>query len=59
MHARQLVESEAMLQDAQLRELAVERPTAPLCFEREPRGCRRSLLVQAIMPGATVTRLFT
>jgi uncharacterized protein (DUF488 family) len=58
VYAGQLAEPEAMLQAAQLRELASERPTALLCFERAPEGCHRSLLIDAAMPGATVTHLF-
>ncbi len=59
VYAGQLQEPEAMLQGAQLREMARERATALLCFEREPQGCHRLLLVDAIMPDATVTHLFT
>lgn len=58
VYAGQLALPEAMLQGAQLRAWAAERPTALLCFEREPQGCHRSLLVQAIMPDAAVTDLF-
>jgi hypothetical protein len=42
---------------AQLRSLAVERPTALLCFERDPAGSHRSLLVRAALPEAEVTHL--
>lgn len=58
VYAGQLAEPAAMLQGAQLRELAEARPTALLCFEREPHGCHRSLLVDAVMPEASVTHLF-
>lgn len=58
VYAGQLELPEAIAQGAQLRALAVERPTALLCFEREPVGCHRSLLIKAIMPEATVTHLF-
>jgi hypothetical protein len=47
-----------MAQAAQLIDIAGEEPTALLCFEREPEGCHRSLLIHAIMPDATVTNLF-
>lgn len=43
---------------AQLRSLAAESPTALLCFERDPTGCHRSLLVDAALPEAEVTHLF-
>ncbi len=58
VYAGQLELPEAMMQAAQLKELAKERPTALLCFERDPHGCHRSLLSGAIMPEATVTHLF-
>lgn len=58
IYAGQLDLPEAIVQGAQLREMAGERPTALLCFEREPDGCHRSLLVEAIMPEAQVTHLF-
>lgn len=58
VYAGQLELPEAMMQAAQLKELAKERPTALLCFERDPHGCHRSLLIGAAMPEATVTHLF-
>ena len=58
VYADQLDLPEAALQSAQLLEHAAERPTALLCFERDPRACHRSLLVRAIMPDAEVTNLF-
>jgi uncharacterized protein (DUF488 family) len=58
VYASQLELPEAIAQGAQLRALAAERRTAVLCFEREPAGCHRSLLIEALMPEATVTHLF-
>ncbi len=58
IYAGQLELTEALAQMAQLRALAQERPTALLCFERDPSGCHRSLLVEAAMPEATVTHLY-
>lgn len=58
VYAGQLELPEAMVQGAQLRDLALDRPTALLCFEREPGGCHRSLLIDAILPEAAVTHLF-
>ena len=58
VYAGQLELPDAMAQGAQLRVLAAEQPTALLCFEREPAGCHRSLLIEALMPEATVTHLF-
>ena len=54
----QLREPEAIVQAEQLTELAREKPTALLCFERDPACCHRTLLVEAVMPDADVTHLF-
>jgi uncharacterized protein (DUF488 family) len=48
----QLELPEAMVQAAQLIEMAQERPTALLCFERDAATCHRSLLLDAVMPDA-------
>lgn len=58
IYAGQLELPEAMAQGAQLCALAAERATALLCFERDPHGCHRSLLIERIMPDATVVDLF-
>lgn len=58
IYSRQLDTPEAGLQAAQLLDLAAERPTALLCFERSPACCHRSLLVQSIAPQAEVIDLF-
>ncbi len=58
VYAAQLDLPEAMVQAAQLQEMAGERPTALLCFERDPQGCHRSLLIASVMPEAAVTDLF-
>lgn len=58
VYAGQLELPEALAQGAQLRALVAERPTALLCFEREPAGCHRSLLIEALLPEADVTHLF-
>ncbi len=39
-------------------ELARERPSALLCFEREPGECHRTLLLDAVAPGDEVVHLF-
>jgi hypothetical protein len=57
VYAGQLELPEALAQMAQLRSLAEERPTALLCFERDPARCHRSLLVRAALPEAEVTHL--
>lgn len=46
IYAAQLDLPEALVQSEQLREMAAERPTALLCFEREASACHRSLLLE-------------
>lgn len=58
VYAGQLEVPEAVLQGARLRDLAQDRPTALLCFERDPHDCHRSLLVEALLSDAAVTHLF-
>jgi len=54
----QLMLPEAQAAAAQMRVLAAERPSALLCYEREPRHCHRTLLLQAEGSGAEVVNLF-
>lgn len=58
VYAGQLELPEAMLQGARLRDLAQDRPTVLLCFERDPHCCHRLLLAKAFLPDAVVTHLF-
>lgn len=58
IYTGQLELPDAMMQAAQLLDMARERPTALLCFEREPGCCHRSLLVEAVMPDAEVIDLY-
>lgn len=58
IYAGQLELPEAIVQAEQMRELAAEKPSALLCYEREPAGCHRSLLLAAVARDATVTHLF-
>src|SRR5215213_1430919 len=46
IYAGQLELPEAMMQAAQMLELAAEKPSALLCFERDPAHCHRSLLLK-------------
>jgi hypothetical protein len=39
-------------------ELAYEQPSALLCYERDPGGCHRTLLIAAVAPEAEVEHLF-
>ena len=58
IYAGQLELPEAIAQGALMIELARERPSALLCYERDPAGCHRTLLLAAVAPEAEVTDLF-
>jgi len=58
IYAEQLELPEAIVQAEQMRELAAEKPSALLCFEREPAHCHRTLLLNAAASDAQVTHLF-
>lgn len=58
IYAAQLDLPEAIVAAEQMRELAEAKPSALLCFEREPAQCHRSLLLAAAAPDAEVTHLF-
>ena len=58
IYAGQLDLPEAIVQAEQMRELAEEKPSALLCYERDPAACHRSLLLAAVAGDAAVTHLF-
>jgi uncharacterized protein (DUF488 family) len=58
IYAGQLELPEAIAQGAQMLDLAKEKPSALLCYEREPGGCHRTLLLRTVAPGAEVVDLF-
>ena len=58
IYGRQLDLPEAIVQAEQLKDMAAQTPTALLCFERDPSGCHRSLLLDAILPDAARVDLF-
>lgn len=58
IYADQLELPEAIVQAEQMKELAAERPSALLCYEREPGQCHRSLLLSAVASDADITHLF-
>jgi uncharacterized protein (DUF488 family) len=58
IYASQLELPEAIAQSAQMLELAAEKPSALLCFEREPRHCHRTLLLGAVATDVEVVDLF-
>jgi uncharacterized protein (DUF488 family) len=49
VYAEQLDTPEAGLQAAQMLELAAEKPSALLCYERDPGQCHRTLLRESAM----------
>lgn len=58
IYASQLELPEAIAQGAQMLELAAEKLSALLCFEREPAGCHRSLLLRWVAPDAEAVNLY-
>jgi len=58
VYAGQLELPEAMAESARLRDEAAARSAALLCFERDPAGCHRSLLIDAVLPDADVSHLY-
>ena len=58
IYADQLELPEAIVQAEQMRELALEKPSALLCYEREPAQCHRSLLLTAVASDADIDHLF-
>jgi uncharacterized protein (DUF488 family) len=58
IYAAQLDLPEAIVAAEQMRELAIDRPSALLCFERDPAACHRSLLLAATASEVEVTHLF-
>jgi uncharacterized protein (DUF488 family) len=58
IYAGQLELPEAIAQGAQMLAMAEDKPSALLCFEREPAHCHRTLLLGAVAPDVEVTHLF-
>jgi len=59
VYDEQLELPEAQAQAAIMLALAAEKPSALLCYERDPCHCHRTLLLQAVGEGAEVVDLFT
>ena len=59
VYDNQLGLPEAQMQAAEMRVLAAEKPSALLCYERDPSCCHRTLLLEAEGEGAKVVDLFT
>ncbi|MCH8615458.1 DUF488 domain-containing protein [Sphingomonas sp. SM33] len=58
IYAGQLELPEAIAQGAQMLDLAQDKPSALLCYERDPAGCHRTLLIDAIASDAEVSHLY-
>ena len=58
VYDNQLGLPEAQAEVAQMLTLAAEKPSALLCFERDPGHCHRTLLLEAEAPDAEVINLF-
>ena len=58
VYAGQLELPEAQAEAAALRAMVDEKPTALLCFERDPAMCHRTLLIAATMPEGEGVGLF-
>lgn len=58
VYAGQLALPEAQAAAAIMLALAAEQPSALLCYERDPRHCHRTLLLEAEAQGAEVVDLY-
>jgi len=58
IYAAQLDLPEAIVAAEQMRELAGEKPSALLCYERDPAGCHRTLLWRSALPDAEIVDLY-
>jgi len=58
IYAGQLELPEAIAQTAQMIDLAGEKASALLCYERDPAGCHRTLLIASAAPDAEVIDLY-
>ena len=58
IYAAQLAMPESIVAAEQMRDLAGEKASALLCFEREPDQCHRSLLLASVAPQAEIVHLF-
>jgi uncharacterized protein (DUF488 family) len=57
IYAGQLETPQAMAEGARMLDLAAEKPSALLCYERDPACCHRTLLWQALAPDAEISDL--
>jgi uncharacterized protein (DUF488 family) len=58
IYAGQLELPEAIAETGKMLDLSREKPSALLCYERDPEACHRTLLLEAVSPDAEVENLF-
>ena len=58
IYAGQLETPQAMAEGAQMLDLAAEKPSALLCYERDPACCHRTLLWQSLAESAEIVDLY-
>ena len=58
IYAAQLDLPEAIVAAEEMKTLAVERPSALLCYERDPAACHRTLLWRAALRDAEIVDLY-
>ena len=58
IYAGQLELPEAIVESGRMLDLAAHKPSALLCYERDPAACHRTLLLAAVAPEAEVVDLF-
>ena len=58
IYEAQLDLPEAIVAAEEMKALAAERPSALLCYERDPAGCHRTLLWKAALADAEIADLF-
>jgi len=58
LYAGQLELPEAIAETGKMLDLSREKPSALLCYERDPAACHRTLLLETVAPDAEVEDLF-
>ena len=58
IYAGQLELPEAIAETGKMLDLSREKPSALLCYERDPAACHRTLLLEAVAPDAEAEDLF-
>jgi uncharacterized protein (DUF488 family) len=58
IYAGQLELPEAIVQSQEMLALAAQKPSALLCFEREPAHCHRTLLLNSVAQDAEIVDLY-